>query len=73
MVDTRPRFVGWVTNFIVQRHRPSVSMVNAISRHTFARRMDPDTRAAIHRRTVDHGIKAAGSFMGYAVRMLVSV
>jgi hypothetical protein len=48
------RFVGWITNFIRQRHRAAASLVHAYSRLTFVRRMPPTIRCRLQTRQKTH-------------------
>lgn len=41
------RYVGWITNFIRQRHQAAASLAHAYSRLTFVRRMPPLIRARL--------------------------
>ena len=59
------RYVGWITNFICQRNHPSKSMVNGYSRHTFMRRIHPETRDRLHRRLL--ATKANVTMRGFLV------
>ena len=48
------RFVGWITNFIRQRHQAAASCAHAYSRLTFVRRMPPHIRARLQKRQNNH-------------------
>ena len=57
------RFVGWITNFIRQRHRAAASLVNSYSRLTFVRRMPPSIRSRLQQRQQNHNMNT--SMRGY--------
>ena len=57
------RFVGWLTNFIRQRHRAAASCAFSYSRLTFVRRMPPLIRSRLQRRQQKHNMNT--TFRGY--------
>jgi hypothetical protein len=48
------RFVGWITEFIRQRHRAAASCAYSYARMTFTRRMPPLIRARLQNRQKRH-------------------
>lgn len=57
------RFVGWLTNFIRQRHRAAASCAYSYSRLTFVRRMPPLIRSRLQKRQLKHNMNT--TFRGY--------
>jgi hypothetical protein len=50
------RFVGWITNFIRQRHQAAASCAYSYSKLTFVRRMPPLIRARLQERQNSHSM-----------------
>ena len=48
------RFVGWITNFIRQRHQAAASCAYSYARLTFVRRMPPQIRNRVQKRQKKH-------------------
>jgi hypothetical protein len=62
-------FVGYITNFIRQRHRAAASLVTSYSRLTFVRRMPPEIRACLQLRQQTHNMNTTmrGYIAPYAI------
>lgn len=56
-------FVGWLTNFIRQRHRAAASCAYSYSRLTFVRRMPPLIRSRLQQSQQKHGMNT--TYRGY--------
>ena len=52
-------FVGWITNFIRQRHQAAASCVYAYSRLNFVRRMPPAIRTRLQDRQKRHNMNTS--------------
>jgi hypothetical protein len=52
------RFVGWLTNFIRQRHRAAASCAHSYSRLTFVRRIPPQIRRGLQLRQVHYNMRS---------------
>jgi hypothetical protein len=52
-------FVGWITNFIRQRHQAAASCAYAYSRLTFVRRMPPAIRTRLQNRQKRHNMNTS--------------
>jgi hypothetical protein len=60
--DTCPcvcSYVGWITQFIRQRHRAAASCAFSYSRLTFVRRMPPQIRLRLQRRQQKHNMNTS--------------
>lgn len=57
------RFVGWITNFIRQRHQAAASCAHSYARLTFVRRMPPLIRRRLQNRQLNHSMNT--SMRGY--------
>jgi hypothetical protein len=53
------RFVGWITNFIRQRHQAAASCAHSYARLNFVRRMPPVIRSKLQDRQARHNMNTS--------------